>query len=64
MAFCASCWDTDAQTLKILAQVLEKTDAKEGELPCQLVSPRHGELHWFIDEPAAALLRKRHTSSL
>jgi len=49
---------------EILAQVLEKTDAKAGELPCQLVHPRDGQLHWFIDAPAAALLRHQHPASL
>jgi len=49
---------------EILAQVLEKTDAKDGELPCRMVRPRDGEVHWFIDRPAALLLRQRHPSSL
>ena len=28
------------------------------EYPAQLIHPREGDLHWFLDEAAAALIKK------
>jgi len=41
------------------APVLEKVlegEYKPSEYPAQLISPEKGELHWFLDEAAAAKL--------
>ncbi len=41
----------------ILSRVLG-TDASSDLLPAQMVQPVEGELHWFVDEAAAADLRR------
>jgi len=46
----------------MLYQVLVKSGVKEGELPSRLVCPKNGELHFFLDKPAAELLQHQTTA--
>lgn len=47
-----------ANKAKALYEVLEG-DPDVDLYPSQLIKPRLGELHWFVDEAAAKLLRKK-----
>jgi 6-phosphogluconolactonase len=42
---------------EMLWKILEAEDIKEGELPSRLVKAKSGGVHWFIDAPAALLLK-------
>jgi len=43
---------------EMLQRILE-VDVPVGELPSKLVKPVSGNLHWFVDAPAAKLLKNR-----
>ena len=47
-----------ANKSKALYEVLEGS-ADADLYPSQIIQPRIGELHWFVDEAAAALLKKK-----
>jgi 6-phosphogluconolactonase len=47
-----------ANKSKALYEVLEGS-ADADLYPSQIIQPRVGELHWFVDEAAAALLKKK-----
>jgi len=44
---------------EMLWKILEADNIKEGELPSRLVKSKHGGVHWFIDAPAALLLKAK-----
>jgi len=43
---------------EMLARIIDESTVPWGELPCKLVNPHSGNLHWFVDAPAAQLLKK------
>ncbi|KAJ7356011.1 hypothetical protein OS493_027407 [Desmophyllum pertusum] len=54
---CAVFVSTGASKASVLQQVLEGDH--EEPLPAARVKPANGELHWFVDDAAASLLKKK-----